>query len=151
VVQRCEVFEVLAAGEFPVKAPLAREHRAEARSDLARPRERIDPEDADRPARRYEQRREHLHRGGLPCAVRPEKAEDLARLHDEIDPIHGAEAVALIALAANSLPDGPPAALEDLDQVPRLDRRYGGHFEMIFGWFRSSRTLASLANRGPCP
>src|SRR5207248_9546485 len=44
VIERGEVLEVLAAGELPVEAALAREHRAEPRPNLARSRERVDPD-----------------------------------------------------------------------------------------------------------
>src|SRR5205823_1855843 len=94
-------------------------------SDLPRTHERIYAEDADRPARRYEQGGEHLHRRGLSGAVRAEKAEDLTRLDDEVDPVDGPEAFTFVVLAAKSLPDRSPAALEDLHQVLRLDRRRG--------------------------
>src|SRR5256712_9205125 len=121
VVQRREVFEVLAASELPVEAPFSGEHRAEPCAHFARPREGIDAEDADRAARRDEERGEHLHRGRLARAVRPEEAEDLAGLYDEIDPIHSREAIALVGLTADPLPDRASAALEDLDEVLRLN------------------------------
>src|SRR5204863_9346111 len=45
----------------------------------------IQPVDLNRPARRYEQRRQHLDRRGLPGAVRTEEGEDFAGLHIERD------------------------------------------------------------------
>src|SRR5438445_1582371 len=121
VVQRREVFEVLAAGELPVEAPFSGEHRAEPCAYFARPREGIDAEDADRAACRDEERGEHLHRRRLARAVRPEEAEDLTRLYNEIDPIHSTQAIALVRLSAYPLPDRPSAALEALDEVLRLN------------------------------
>src|SRR2546426_4106050 len=74
---------------------------------------------------------EHLHRRGLARTVRPEQAEDLARLDHQIDPVDGEEALATVRLAADALPDGPPTALEGLDEIFRLDRRHGGHSTKI--------------------
>src|SRR5206468_1296193 len=73
VVEGSEVLEVLAPGELHVETPLARKHRAETRADLPWTHERVYAEDADRPARRYEQGGEHLHRRSLSGAVRAEK------------------------------------------------------------------------------
>ena len=125
VVQRREVLEVLASGQLPVKAPLAGEHRAEPRANVARPLQRIDAADANAATRRDEERRQHLHGGRLAGSVGPEEAKDLAGLDPQVDPIDGAEALAPVRLAPEPLPDRASAALEDLDKVLRLDRRSG--------------------------
>jgi len=50
---------------------------------------------------RLEQSLENLDRGGLACAVRPEKAEDLTPGHREVDGVHPLDAVVGLAQAAN--------------------------------------------------
>src|SRR5207247_11141917 len=62
----------------------------------------------------------------LAGAVRTEQAEDLAALDAEIDAIDGVEAFAPIGLASQPLPEGPPAALEDLHEAARVDRGLRG-------------------------
>src|SRR5437667_84346 len=90
-------------------------------ADAVAPLARVDTKDADRSARRDEQRREHLHGGGLAGAVRPQEAEDLAALDAKINAVYGTEALAAVGLAPEALPDRAPSLLEDLDEVFRLD------------------------------
>src|SRR5512146_1383612 len=76
---------------------------------------------------------EHLERGGLASAVRPEKADDLARLQVERDAVHGRH---ILGLAVNqALQRGQYAgfALADnvgLVQVAHMNGRWHGRLSL---------------------
>ena len=77
VVEQRVHLHVLPRGQVAVEARIL-EDDAELRPGGVRVRRRIQPVEPHRAARRPEQRRHHLDRGGLPGAVRTEEGEDLA-------------------------------------------------------------------------
>ena len=80
--------EVLLRGQAVVERWIL-EDDADRAAHALRGGHHVEAAEARRAARRREQRAEHLDRGRLAGAVRPEKPEDLAFRDDEADGAHG--------------------------------------------------------------
>ena len=83
-----EVAQVVARREPLVEAAVAAEDVADPLPHLARVVDDVEAEHARLPARREEQRDQHLDRRRLAGAVRAEQAEQLALLDGERDAAH---------------------------------------------------------------
>src|SRR5262249_31158362 len=80
--------EVLAHGEIPVEVRLLR-HDPDPRLHLAPLLARVEPEHAQLAVVDVREAVDHLHRGRLAGAVRPEEAEALLPAHVEVDVVDG--------------------------------------------------------------
>src|SRR5690348_15493794 len=90
VIEAGDEAQELQTGELLVnKRPIGDE--AELRLGCLGVRDDVDTGDLDMTGRGPQDSRDHPERGGLPSAVRPEKAEQLPARHGEIDPVHGGE------------------------------------------------------------
>ena len=88
-------FHVLPGREVLVEARVL-EYDAEALAHVVRVHGRVEPVELERPRRRPQQRREHLDRRRLPCAVRPEEGEDLAAVDVERYVVHRRDVAELL-------------------------------------------------------
>ena len=91
--------DVLADGELLVERLLLRGD-TEVGTDLRAVRDRVEPEDAQKPARWRRDAADHPHRRGLPRSVRTQEPECFAALDVEVDAVHGDEAAEALDEAA---------------------------------------------------
>ena len=88
--------QVLAAGEQRVERRLL-ERGADRGPHLRALADDVVAGHGRRAGRRREEGREHVHRRRLAGAVGAEESVDLAGVHDEVDPVHGARALLELA------------------------------------------------------
>mgnify|MGYP005848445799 CR=1 FL=1 len=79
MIQRREIFQILAPGQFPIDTAFARQRRAETAPHIVRLPDDVVAVDIRRAARGLEQGAQHADRGGLARAVRTQQAEDLIK------------------------------------------------------------------------
>ena len=102
-----EVAEVVEAAQSLVGTPVASEDVADLAPNGAGVADDIVPEHASRSGAWDQQCHEHLDRGRLAGAVRPEQAEELALAHLEVDPADGLDRLRAAAEEARGLLVGP--------------------------------------------
>ncbi len=107
VIQRGEVFQILARGELPVDAALAGQHRAQTLPHLGGLPHDIIAVDVRRALGRFEQGAQHADGRRFARAVGPKQAKDFAALNLQTHPIDGGEPRGGLRFAA----EGPATAL----------------------------------------
>ena len=107
--------QVLAAGQKGVECGLL-QGGADRRAHLRALLDDVESRHARGARGGWQERRQHVHRGRLPRAVRAEEAEDLPGRDAQVDPVHGLDpalvlARQLLGLDAVFIPHGEPGYL----------------------------------------